>query len=632
MSWPSFSFPMGAWFFAVLIPVIIMYFLKLKRPRVEISSLALWQAVINDQRVNSPFQRFRRNLLLLLQLILLILIILALMQPFLSAGPETAEYLPILIDCSASMSARGDTDDTTRLDLAKEKARALIENLRGQGRIALFSFDTTGRRLTEFTDDQSRLLRALDKIKPSHRPGSLDEVLRMADAYSRSAPIERVVVITDGNLKESVDFELPFELSLQPVAAGGVNVGITEMNARRSDRESWEVFVRVSGSVGEVGDAELTLTMDDRVVGREQVSVSPDEPTERLVFTVDTPNTALLQAKLTFPGSKDSLDIDNSVWLSLPQPRPLKVRTSPDLYSWQHAFNVLEGIELDAAESPQVPEYDLIVSDSMDLAGIDAPILVYVGLVPDEISDLVSVAETEPGEEPTEVVVWEPTSTLLQHVKLRQVQIAEKARYVSGADEAKLEDRGYEVLVHGANGPLLLQKRQGLRTEYFFLFHTDRSTLPYRLAFPILVSNATQAALKQASLSEVSAIPTGVLPPIAVEPERSFTVSRPDGDIQTLQSTPSGMLSGISADVVGKYEIEDSGDLVATLGTGTLNSMETSLRSVDDFKFNDLSVEVEESELVEGDQRFWRILAFLAFAFLLIEWWYFQRDKSGAVA
>jgi hypothetical protein len=252
--------------------------------------------------------------------------------------------------------------------------------------------------------------------------------------------------------------------------------------------------------------------------------------------------------------------------------------------------------------------------------------------VPEEISDLVSVADTEPGEMPTEVVVWEPTSPLLQHVKLRQVQIAEKARYLEGADEAKLEDRGYEVLIHGANGPLLLQKRQGLRTEYFFLFHTDRSTLPYRLAFPILVSNATQAALKQAALSEVSAVPTGVLPAINVDPERSYTVYRPDGDVQTIQSTASGMLSGVSADVVGEYRIEEGGDHVTTMGTGILNSLETSLRSVEEFSFSDLTVEAEETELIQGDRRFWRILAFLAFGFLLLEWWYFQREKSGATA
>ena len=40
MNWPGFSFPIGAWFFATLIPLVILYFLKLKRPRLEIPSLA----------------------------------------------------------------------------------------------------------------------------------------------------------------------------------------------------------------------------------------------------------------------------------------------------------------------------------------------------------------------------------------------------------------------------------------------------------------------------------------------------------------------------------------------------------------------------------------------------------------
>ena len=66
MRWPSFVNLFGAWFFLALIPLIILYFLKLRRPKMEVPSLVLWQSVVNDQRVNSPFQKFRRNLLLLL--------------------------------------------------------------------------------------------------------------------------------------------------------------------------------------------------------------------------------------------------------------------------------------------------------------------------------------------------------------------------------------------------------------------------------------------------------------------------------------------------------------------------------------------------------------------------------------
>ena len=67
MSLPGFSALINAWWFLLLVPLIIFYFLKLQRPRIEIPSLALWRQVINDQRVNSPFQKFKRNLLLLLQ-------------------------------------------------------------------------------------------------------------------------------------------------------------------------------------------------------------------------------------------------------------------------------------------------------------------------------------------------------------------------------------------------------------------------------------------------------------------------------------------------------------------------------------------------------------------------------------
>jgi Ca-activated chloride channel family protein len=72
----------SAWLFLLLGPLVLFYFLKLKRPKMDIPSLFLWRQVINDSRVNSPFQRFKKNILLLLQILLLVLLALAAMQPF----------------------------------------------------------------------------------------------------------------------------------------------------------------------------------------------------------------------------------------------------------------------------------------------------------------------------------------------------------------------------------------------------------------------------------------------------------------------------------------------------------------------------------------------------------------------
>lgn len=630
MSWIDFRYPLGAAFFAMLFPLIILYFLKLKRPRMEVPSLALWQSVVNDQRVNSPFQKFRRNLLLWLQLALLCLLILALMQPSFSGGPETREYLPVLIDCSASMSSKAYDSEESRLDLAKQKAEALISGLGSSGRIALFEFSSGGRRLTEFTNDPQILTKALAEIQPTDRASRLDEVLRMAGAYSRTAPVKRVVILTDGNLQEKVDFELPFELDIQQIEGGAQNLGITEMSARRSSADKpdqWDVFIRVGGSGLDPVVGEVTLYQDKQVIGQESISASVDD-SERLVFAVDSPNASLLEARLS-TSEFDSLQNDNSVWLSLPRTRPLKIRVDPDLYSWRHALAMQDDVEVDTATEPTLPEYDLIITSDEQLDGIHSPITIFDGLIPNGIQSLLSTRDVTADDGAVEVIDWKATSPLLQHVRLRGVQIGQTCEFAEEATEQKLEEAGYEILIHASDGPLLLQRRRGLETEYVFTFSTGMSTLPYRLAFPIMVQNALQAARQQAGLADIKAAPTGILPTLSVEADRTYTVRSPNGATTQMTSTPTGMLNAVTAESVGRYDVLDGDELVTSIGTGLLSPLETSLAAIDQIQFAELQIEASDTQISDSDRPLWWILAVAAFGFLLVEWWFFQRVKGA---
>ena len=184
--WAGFLAPSWVWLFLLLIPLLIVYFLKLKRPRLEIPSLVLWRSVINDQRVNSPFQRFKRHLLLWLQLLILCSLILAVMQPFFRGGPDSSENLPVLIDCSASMAARSTEDGPTRLDLARKQVEELIERAL-PNRICLVAVDSTARRLTEFTNNKRILRNALSKLEVRDVPSNLEDGLRMAGVPSPKA-------------------------------------------------------------------------------------------------------------------------------------------------------------------------------------------------------------------------------------------------------------------------------------------------------------------------------------------------------------------------------------------------------------------------------------------------------------
>src|ERR1700710_656325 len=107
MNWfPTFLNPYMA-AAAVAIPsLLILYFLKLRRREEKVSSTLLWKKAVQDLQVNSPFQKLRRNLLLLLQMLILAALLLALANPITFYHPGAGLNTVILIDHSASMNAR----------------------------------------------------------------------------------------------------------------------------------------------------------------------------------------------------------------------------------------------------------------------------------------------------------------------------------------------------------------------------------------------------------------------------------------------------------------------------------------------------------------------------------------------
>jgi Ca-activated chloride channel family protein len=633
----TFAAPAAAWLFALLIPLAAFYFLKLRRPRQEVSSLALWRQVLNDQRVNSPFQRFKRNLLLLLQILLLAALALAAMRPAVRRGPTQAKRLPVLIDCSASMGALDHAGGVSRLEAAKRRVRDLIANLLPGQEISLIAFAKAAHKLTGFTDDQRLLRTALDALQIEDVPGDLEDALRLAQALARTTPFDEALVLSDGNFPAQTHFELSFKVDYQRLPSGGPNLGLVACNARRSAAESkWEVFVEVEASASESEGASVELSRDGTLIGSERLagfSAQSGKPTARLSFSVDGSQAAALKVRLA-PDGFDSLASDNTAYLDLPAARPLSIYAVPALGSWRHALRALEGVRLfppdDAAAngSPPTPAgYDLAITDQRENLPVNARTVCTVGVIPEDLEKLIAVEQT-----PSGIVDWRRDSPLLQHVELTDLILSERPTTHENISEGDYANLGYDILAQGSRGPLLVEKLWPERLGVHLLFHTDRSTLPYRVGFPIFVANLMQAALKQSGLSEAEANRTGALAPMNMQPGRRYEVRGPDGAAQTVRSDERGALSGISALKAGEYRLSENGADRARVGASLLSPSETGLEATQTIRFNEqLSAAATNAE-VKTDRPIWFPLALGAFLLLLAEWWCFHQRPAALAA
>jgi uncharacterized protein (DUF58 family) len=117
----AFLAPLSLLLGLLAIPIILLYMLRLRRREVLVSSTLLWRKLLRDREANAPWQRLRRNLLLILQLLILAALVLALARPFIPVPSVAGGSVVVVLDASASMRA---TDvGESRFDAARRGGR-----------------------------------------------------------------------------------------------------------------------------------------------------------------------------------------------------------------------------------------------------------------------------------------------------------------------------------------------------------------------------------------------------------------------------------------------------------------------------------------------------------------------------
>ena len=148
-------------------PIILLYMLRLRRREIPVSSILLWQRLVQDREANAPWQKLRRNLLLLLQLLILAALVLSLARPFMPVPAVATGSVAVLIDASASMNASDMPGGATRFDAAQEQARNLMNELASTDVMTVIAVGATPQVLTPPTSDRAVLREAINRAEPS---------------------------------------------------------------------------------------------------------------------------------------------------------------------------------------------------------------------------------------------------------------------------------------------------------------------------------------------------------------------------------------------------------------------------------------------------------------------------------
>ncbi len=616
---PSFYSLAGSWFFLLLIPLILFYFLKLKRPRIEIPSLVLWQQILQDSRVNSPFQRFRKHFLLLLQILLLCCAVIALMQPF-TRGKDSSVNIPILIDVSASMGAETE-NGTTVLEEAKKEAGNLISGLLPGQKACIITFGSSARKRTPFTDNRKILMDELDRISVRHVESDTENVLRLVQALAQNNAVDRVRLFSDGNIPPQAGFDLPFYIDYQKVGSPLMNMGISALSAQRSGEMSWALLVKLSGSADAAGTGTVRVLQDGAETASEIFSMKGGGEID-MIFDMESSRASSVTVRLEVNG-RDSIAADNTAYIELPALRPLSVYVSENLHVFRRALEPMKGVVLFSTDDG-TGAFDLAISDKTGNPDVRALTRFFVGVIPDALESNISISN-----EADEVVDWNRHDPVLKYVSFSDLMILKRPKTAEGFGESGYENYGFSILVHGTEGPFLLKRDEAGTSEYYMLFDPLESTLPYRVAFPVMISNLVSLTRRNAGLAEVEGIRTGVLPDFTFREGDRITVTDPSGKKTEFGPLENGILSGVSAPETGEYLLEVNGTAAGKVGAGLLSGRETAMKSVHTLEFGEgLTVEASENE-ASTDRSLWPMAAMITFLFMLAEWWYFHKPSIG---
>lgn len=466
----NFLSPQFLWGLLAAVPLVAVYFLKVRPRRRAVTAFFLWQQVFEKRKSASLFQRLRDALSLLLMLLTLAAAV------FAAAGlrfRKTDERdLVVIIDASPSMRAR--TSGKSLVAQARNLTREWIKALNGTRRMAIGLAANDLHFISHLSESPRDLLDTTDLIVATDLPISAATVSAVNAAAAHGAARTRFILVTDGSrgwegLAPNIEV---VRLTDQALPNAGFIAADLEWSGIAGDQARF--FYQVASSFPAEKHVELELrNADDSSLLR--IIPLTLKPGELATDTIEVEGARPGRWTARLLGG-DALPDDDQAALGLAPHTPVRVAIPPtDAYFFQRcveSFQVASGALALVTANPEIGLAKGAVPPGAPAALIFAP--------QGESPFWKSVGE------PCEVLLPEakqPGHPLLKNLDLEALRF-EGARTVVPAD-------GALVLVAAESGQPLIWQATGANISAIVVnLDPDEGEFFLSPWFPVIVHNA----------------------------------------------------------------------------------------------------------------------------------------------
>ena len=604
--------PAAMWLLALSAPLILLYFIRVRRREQQVSSLLLWEAAPKFQGSSSFFQRLQRDPLLLLQLLALVLLAMALARPSITVMGESERKVVVVLDTSASMKSHDVAP--SRFDAAKARAVSLVGDLIAGTQVMVIEAGIQPRVLAPMGADLGRAVEAIEGSSARDLPNRVVDALRTARALVGDDPRAEIHVFTDGAFAEPPTDTDP-RIHWIGVGRSDNNAGITHLAVRKTYQGAggYEALLSVANYSAQPRSLAFSVKVDDQTIAERELKLGPHLH-RTLILPFHNTGAARVTARLRVD---DDLDADNMAYAIVPPPNKILVT----LVSEGNLFleKVLRADPEIALELKRPGQYqggmgnaDVVILDSITPEKVGPGRFIFVNIVPPDVPIDILGTMDKP-----QVSDWDRLHPVMRHVDFSKVAIESAMRIRPLVP-------GRPLVEAAIGGPLVYSIEEPARKAILIGFDLFKADLPLRVAFPLLIGNGLrwlhQGDIDQQTGQIASGQPLLAPVPLGVE---TVSITTPSGRTVS-QRAANGSVSYTDTGEVGIYTL--SGGKAEMLIAANLMDGEESDIAPRPLPPGTDSV---SSRLAPVEQEFWKALVALALLVLLMEGFLYWRRQSG---